>query len=104
MITRTPMKKTQLGSRDLLANGGGCPVEVSHRYFYDGFYNELHLFFKKVFCRLRPPKETSNDQQLDNSSSCIKVASSTELVLYSSEVSQFVFLFNLTEYFTSVEC
>jgi hypothetical protein len=26
------MKKTQLGSRDLLANGGGCPVEVSHQY------------------------------------------------------------------------
>jgi len=25
------MKKTQLGSRDLLANGGGCPVEVSHQ-------------------------------------------------------------------------
>ncbi len=45
MITRTPMKKTQLGSRDLLTNGGGCPVEVSHQYVYDGFYNELHLFF-----------------------------------------------------------
>jgi hypothetical protein len=26
------MKKTQLGSRDLLANGGGCPVEVIHQY------------------------------------------------------------------------
>jgi hypothetical protein len=24
------MKKTQLGSRDLLANGGGCPVEVNN--------------------------------------------------------------------------
>ncbi|CAF1642733.1 unnamed protein product, partial [Adineta ricciae] len=60
------MKKTQLGSRDLLANGGGCPVEV--------------------FCRLRPPKDSNNDQQqTENSSSCIKVASSTELVLYSSE-------------------
>lgn len=59
------MKKTQLGSRDLLANGGGCPVEV--------------------FCRLRPPKDNNNDQQSDNSSSCIKVSSSTELTLYSSE-------------------
>jgi hypothetical protein len=28
MALRTPMKKTHLGSRDLLANGGGCPVEV----------------------------------------------------------------------------
>ena len=27
------MKKTQLGSRDLLANGGGCPVEVHHEQF-----------------------------------------------------------------------
>jgi hypothetical protein len=26
------MKKTQLGSRDLLANGGGCPVEVNNFY------------------------------------------------------------------------
>ncbi|CAF1629108.1 unnamed protein product [Rotaria magnacalcarata] len=59
------MKKTQLGSRDLLITGGGCPVEV--------------------FCRLRPPKDNHNDQQTDNSSSCIKVASSKELVLYSSE-------------------
>ncbi|CAF0929828.1 unnamed protein product [Adineta steineri] len=63
------MKKVQLGSRDLLVNGGGCPVEV--------------------FCRLRPPKDNNNDQQQqqqpDNSSSCIKIASSTELVLYSSE-------------------
>ncbi|UJR38434.1 hypothetical protein I4U23_031102 [Adineta vaga] len=61
------MKKIQLGSRDLLANGGGCPVEV--------------------FCRLRPPKDPNNDQQqqTDNSSSCIKVSSPTELILYSSE-------------------
>ncbi len=28
MALRTPMKKTQLGSRDLLVNGGSCPVEV----------------------------------------------------------------------------
>ena len=28
MALRTPMKKTHFGSRDLLANGGGCPVEV----------------------------------------------------------------------------
>jgi hypothetical protein len=33
MALRTPMKKTQFGSRDLLANGGGCPVEVSFRLF-----------------------------------------------------------------------
>ncbi|CAF4419210.1 unnamed protein product, partial [Rotaria magnacalcarata] len=33
----------------------------------------------------RPPKDNHNDQQTDNSSSCIKVASSKELVLYSSE-------------------
>ncbi|CAF4600164.1 unnamed protein product [Rotaria sp. Silwood1] len=65
MITHTTMKKTQLGSRDLLATGGGCPVEV--------------------FCRLRPPKDNNTDQQTDNSSSCIKVASSKELILYSSE-------------------
>jgi hypothetical protein len=32
------MKKTQLGSRDLLANGGGCPVEVSHQYVYHDFH------------------------------------------------------------------
>lgn len=31
------MKKTQLGSRDFLANGGGCPVEVSHQNAYHGF-------------------------------------------------------------------
>ncbi|CAF2946028.1 unnamed protein product [Rotaria sp. Silwood2] len=65
MITHTTMKKIQLGSRDLLATGGGCPVEV--------------------FCRLRPPKDNNNEQQIDNSSSCIKVASSKELILYSSE-------------------
>ncbi|CAF1072720.1 unnamed protein product [Rotaria sp. Silwood1] len=64
MALRTPMKKTQFGSRDLLANGGGCPVEV--------------------FCRLRPPKDNNNDQEIDNSSS-IKILSSTELTLYSSE-------------------
>ncbi|CAF3610625.1 unnamed protein product [Rotaria sp. Silwood1] len=64
MALRTPMKKTQFGSRDLLANGGGCPVEV--------------------FCRLRPPKDNNNDQEIDNTSS-IKILSSTELTLYSSE-------------------
>ena len=31
MFSRTPMKKTQFGSRDLLANGGSCPVEVEHK-------------------------------------------------------------------------
>jgi hypothetical protein len=46
MLTRTPMKKAQLGSRDLLANGGGCPVEVSHQYFYNGYYN---LFLQRSF-------------------------------------------------------
>jgi hypothetical protein len=45
MITRTPMKKTQLGSRDLLANGGGCPVEVSHPYIYHGFSYLITLIF-----------------------------------------------------------
>ncbi|UJR07713.1 hypothetical protein I4U23_011998 [Adineta vaga] len=65
MALRTPMKKTQLGSRDLLANGGGCPVEV--------------------FCRLRPPKENTNDQETDNATSSVKVSSSTELTLFSSE-------------------
>ncbi|CAF0996822.1 unnamed protein product [Adineta steineri] len=65
MALRTPMKKTQLGSRDLVANGGGCPVEV--------------------FCRLRPPKDNNNDQETDNSTSSVKVSSSTELTLFSSE-------------------
>jgi len=65
MALRTPMKKTQFGSRDLLANGGSCPVEV--------------------FCRLRPPKENNTDQQTDNNGSCIKVSSPTELTLYSAE-------------------
>ncbi|CAF4045440.1 unnamed protein product, partial [Rotaria sordida] len=65
MTLRTPMKRIQFGSRDLLANGGGCPVEV--------------------FCRLRPPKDNNNDQEIDNSSSSVKISSSTELTLYSSE-------------------
>ncbi|CAF1093759.1 unnamed protein product [Adineta ricciae] len=65
MALRTPMKKSQFGSRDLLANGGGCPVEV--------------------FCRLRPPKESTNDQETENSTSSVKVSSSTELTLFSSE-------------------
>ncbi|CAF4698028.1 unnamed protein product, partial [Rotaria socialis] len=66
MALRTPMKKTQIGSRDLLANGGGCPVEV--------------------FCRLRPPKDNNNnDQETDNSSSSVKILTSTELTLCSSE-------------------
>ncbi|UJR38446.1 hypothetical protein I4U23_031114 [Adineta vaga] len=60
------MKKTQLGLRDLLANGGGCPVEV--------------------FYRLRASTDIYNDQQnIDNSSSCIKAAGSTESIQYSSE-------------------
>ncbi len=33
MALRTPMKKTNFGSRDLLANGGGCPVEVRFQSF-----------------------------------------------------------------------
>lgn len=67
MALRTPMKKGQFGSRDLLANGGSCPVEV--------------------FCRLRPPKEPINEQDGENSSSSssVKVSSSTELTLFSAE-------------------
>jgi hypothetical protein len=38
------MKKTQLGSRDLLTTGGGCPVEVSHKYFY-----RIYIFLKRSF-------------------------------------------------------
>ncbi|CAF4425028.1 unnamed protein product, partial [Adineta steineri] len=37
-----------------------------------------------VFCRLRPPKD-NNDQETDNSTSSVKVSSSTELTLFSSE-------------------
>ncbi len=53
-----------------------------------------YIYFLKVFCRLRPPKDNTNDQQTDNSSSCVKIASSTELILYSSEVSEFLFISN----------
>lgn len=84
------MKKTQLGSRDLLANGGGCPVEVHHLESK----LQIDLLYSQVFCRLRPPKDNNNDQQSDNSSSCIKVSSSTELTLYSSEVCSVKFSFN----------
>ena len=64
------------------------------------------FYFLKVFCRLRPPKDSNNDQQqTENSSSCIKVASSTELVLYSSEVSNSTFLtINTMEVFVILEC
>ncbi|CAF4438503.1 unnamed protein product, partial [Adineta steineri] len=34
-----------------------------------------------VFCRLRPPKD-NNDQETDNSTSSVKVSSSTELTLF----------------------
>lgn len=88
------MKKTQLGSRDLFANGGSCPVEVSHQYYLLKFFLLIRFISEKVFCRLRPPKDNNNDQQTDNSSSCIKVASSTELILYSSEVREFILTFN----------
>ena len=82
MVTHVLMKKTQFGSRDLLATGCGNPVEVS----YDIVDTIFTLFSPKVFCRLRPPKVNGDDQQTDTLSSCIKVANSKELILYSSEV------------------
>lgn len=44
--------------------------------------------FVKVFCRLRPPTPNENSAENGSSSSCIKVANATEMILYSSEVSQ----------------
>ena len=67
MITRIPMKKTQLGSRDLLTNGGGCPVEVSDQHFAFGFPIELDLpLFERSFVVYAPQKKTamSNNSQI----------------------------------------
>lgn len=88
MALRTPMKKTQFGSRDLLANGGGCPVEVKiDKIFERSIF--IFCFIIKVFCRLRPPKETNNDQEVENASASVKLSGSSELTLFSAEVNQF---------------